>query len=139
MKKIAFVLLTGLTVALSGSGYANKAGQPAQPGEICGIIATNAAKSAKLRVLVKFGASPEIAREKIYDAFSGTPKHEIEIISEFKDACVAVALPYGRDDYGWAVDKSCDPAVALAVKQCNKKTDSECSRDMCYCSYGITP
>ena len=139
MKKIVLVLFIVVTVLLSGLGYANKAGQPAQPGEICGIIATNAAKSAKLRVTVTFGASPEMARERVYNEFSGIPKNEIEIISEFKDACGAVALPYGRDDYGWAVDKNCDLAVALAVKQCNKKTDSECFRYMCSCSHGITP
>ena len=80
-----------------------------------------------------------MAKEEVYNEFSGTPQNDIEIISEFKDACGAVALPYGRDDYGWAVDKNCDLAVALAVKQCSKKTDSACFRHICYCSYGITP
>lgn len=139
MKKIVLVLFTGVTVLFSGVGYANKAGQPAQPGEIFGVIGTIAARSAKVKVTVRFGATPEIAREEVYNEFSGTPRNNVEIINEFKNACGALAVPYGRDDYGWAVDKNCDLAVALAIKECNKKTGSECFRYMCHCSYGIMP
>ena len=142
MKKILMVLLTGLAASLSVPGFANPAGQPskpAQPGEIYGIIGTNSAKSAKLKVRVVFGATPEMAREKVYNEFSGTPGNDVAIINEFKNACGAIAVPYGRDDYGWAVDKSCDLAVALAIKECSKKTGSECFRYMCSCSYGTTP
>jgi len=139
MKKIALVLFTGVTVLLSGAGYANKAGQPAQPGELCGVIGTIAARSAKVKVTVRFGAAPEIAREEVYNEFSGTPRNDVAIINEFKNACGAIAVPYGRDDYGWAVDTNCDLAVSLAIKECSKKTGSECFRYMCHCSYGITP
>jgi hypothetical protein len=140
MKKPLIALATGLIVSLSCIGYAaNQAGQPAQAGEICGVIGAVSAKAPKVKVTVTFGATPELAKEKVYAAFSGTPKGDIEIVNEFKNACGAIAVPYGRDDYGWAVDKTCDAAVSRAVQDCSKRTDSQCFRHSCSCSFGIAP